>query len=92
MLDQCSAYSISSCLTSAWCISTALKVTTKRKSIFGGIDLTGQPGGAELLVNGGVSKLYHLICEGEDVRENGTSWGFVYIKDRIMLARGTVAP
>lgn len=70
------------------CVLAALKITTTRKSIFSGINLNSQSGG--LLVSGGVSKLYNLICEGEDVEGNGTSWGFVYTKDKITLARGTV--
>lgn len=62
-----------------------------RQSIFNGVDVPGQPSGSELLVSGGVSKLYQLICEGEDVGGNGSSWGFVFTKDKIMLARGMVA-
>ena len=69
-------------------ISISLKVTAARKSIFGSIDIKGQPSSAALLVCGGVSKLYNLICAGENVGENGTSWGFVYLKDRVLLARG----
>lgn len=67
---------------------TTLKVTRKRKSIFSGIDLTGQPNGSELLTTGGISKLYHLIYDSEDVEENGLSWGFIYSNDKIMLAHG----
>ena len=50
---------------------TTLKVTRKRKSVLGGVDLTNQLNGNKLLTTGGVSKLYHLICDGEDVEENG---------------------
>lgn len=79
-----------SLLTPVQFISTTLKAAKTRKLIFGGVDITGRPSGNELLIGGGISKLYHLICEGERVEENGTSWGFVYTREKIMLARGAV--
>jgi hypothetical protein len=66
--------------------STALKAAAVRKSVFSTVRLPGVTNGAELLITGGVNQLYHLVCEGEDVGVNGTSWGFVFAEDKIMLA------
>ena len=61
-----------------------------RKLIYSSIDLEEQPSANELLIGGRVSKLYHLICGGKSMEENGTSWGLVYTREKIMLARGMV--
>jgi len=61
----------------------------KRRDVFAGITVTQQQGGAPALQDAGVSKLYPLVCEGEGGGGwKGSSWGFVFVKDRIMLSNG----
>ena len=70
---------------------TAWKATVKQQDVFAGISLTWQPGGAPVLPDAGVSKLYPLVYEGEGSEGwKGSSWGFVFVKDRIMLSNGAL--
>ena len=49
-----------------------------------------QSGGEPVLLDGGINKLYPLVCDGEDSGGwKGTSWGFIYTTNGIMLSRGT---
>jgi hypothetical protein len=58
--------------------------------VFAGITLTQQPSGVPVLPDTGVGKLYPLICEGEGSGGwTGSSWGFVFVKNKIMLSNGT---
>jgi hypothetical protein len=65
------------------------KATVKRRSVFAGISLVRQPGGPSVLPDAGVSKLCPLVCEGEGSEGwKGSSWGFIFVNDRIMLSNG----
>ena len=69
---------------------TIWKTTIKRRNVFAGITLALQPGAIPILPDAGVSKLYPLACEGEGNEGwKGSSWGFVFVMDRIMLSNGT---
>ena len=72
-------------------VLTIWKATVKRRNIFAGITLTRQPGGVPVLPDAGVGKLYPLVCEGEgNGGWKGSSWGFVFVKDSIILSNGTL--
>lgn len=62
----------------------------KQRTVFAGINITKQ--GTRVLLDAGISKLYPLVSGGEDAGSGwkGTSWGFVYTKEMIMLAKGTL--
>jgi len=48
-----------------------------------------QLGGVPVLSDGGVSRLYPLVCDGEDNGGwKGTSWGFIHTTNGITLTRG----
>jgi len=65
------------------------KVTVKRRRVFAGIVLTLQPDALPILPDAGVGKLYPLTCVGEGSEGwKGSSWGFVFTMDRIMLSNG----
>jgi hypothetical protein len=70
---------------------TARKATAKRRTVFTGINITRQASGTPILPDAGVSKLYPLVSSGEEADSGwkGTSWGFVYTKEKIVLAKGT---
>jgi len=64
---------------------------TKQQKIFGGINLVRELGGPQVLLGAGVNTMHPLECEGEDSLHEGwkgTSWGFVYTQQKVMLARG----
>jgi len=59
--------------------------------VFAGINVTRQSGGVPVLPDGGVNRLYPLVCDGEDICGwKGTSWGFIHTTDGIILSRGTL--
>jgi hypothetical protein len=61
--------------------------------VFAGINVARQPGGVPVLSDRGINKLYPLVCDGEDSDGwKGTSWGFVYTGEKIMLSRGMLGP
>ena len=63
----------------------------KRRNVFTGITLTQESGGTLPLLDAGVNKLHPLISEGEKSGGwTGSSWGFVFVKDRVMLSNGTL--
>lgn len=68
---------------------TIRKATDKRRNVFAGITLAQQPGGVPILSDAGISKLYPLVCKGEGGEGwKGSSWGFVFTNDRIVLSNG----
>jgi hypothetical protein len=67
------------------------KETTKQHTVFAGISVTRQPSGVLVLPDRGINKLYPLVCDGEDSSGwKGTSWGFIYTREKIMLSKGTL--